>query len=367
MNKFLKILLSLFLLLIVSSCKDTKLPLPELSEGIRGELGIDKNINESTIDKYLNREDSVYFDMRMLVDDAEYENIGGDSYLSGIVKGFEVLPYPYICNVEGLPQEVGQGYKGNTLFSHIDDEYVANYKESYEIIEQYFPKDKYIFLMCGGGGYAGMMKNLLVYLGYDENKIYNVGGYWYYEGNNKIETVYYDDENPKYDFSLITYHDVDFNKLTKIRDSIIVNDNVNLSEVFTNIDTVVDLYKLINSKETVAVFVYLPNCSSCAKFLPIVKEFVDNNEIDMYSVSLRDIWYEDNPIKDKVSYTPSMFIFSKGKVLAYLDPGKDSDKQYYETTQGLSNWFNMYIDVNIIKSDLNLNLEDCDLACKIGD
>ena len=29
--------------------------------------------------------------------------------------------------------------------------------------------------MCGGGGYAGMTKKLLVSLGWDENKIYNVG------------------------------------------------------------------------------------------------------------------------------------------------------------------------------------------------
>ena len=28
--------------------------------------------------------------------------------------------------------------------------------------------------MCGGGGYAGMTKTMLVSLGWDENKIYNV-------------------------------------------------------------------------------------------------------------------------------------------------------------------------------------------------
>ena len=38
--------------------------------------------------------------------------------------------------------------------------------------------------MCGGGGYASMTKNLLISLGYDQNKIYNVGGYWWwYYGN----------------------------------------------------------------------------------------------------------------------------------------------------------------------------------------
>jgi hypothetical protein len=29
--------------------------------------------------------------------------------------------------------------------------YIANYVESVEILEYLFPKDKYIFLMCGAG------------------------------------------------------------------------------------------------------------------------------------------------------------------------------------------------------------------------
>ena len=59
-------------------------------------------------------------------------------------------------------------------FSLENNEYIPNYNESISIINSLFPKDKYIFLMCGGGGYASMTKNLLISLGYDQNKIYNV-------------------------------------------------------------------------------------------------------------------------------------------------------------------------------------------------
>ena len=76
--------------------KGNSLPNPTVTGGERGKLGIDKNINEETIDKYLDRDDSVYRDMRMLKDPGNYESIGGDSYLSGFVKGFEVVPYPYL-------------------------------------------------------------------------------------------------------------------------------------------------------------------------------------------------------------------------------------------------------------------------------
>ncbi|HOO67929.1 MAG TPA: hypothetical protein PLC53_01000, partial [Bacilli bacterium] len=160
-------------LIFSQSNKLATLPTPEITDGVRGTtFGIDKNINEETIDNYLNRSDSVYYDMRMLVDEADYESIGGDSYLSGIVKGFEVIPLPYVVNVTGLPEAVGETYSGETLFTLTDDgEYIANYEESMEFLEYYFPKDKNIFLMCGGGGYAGMMKTMLIALGWDENKI----------------------------------------------------------------------------------------------------------------------------------------------------------------------------------------------------
>ena len=198
--------------------KLAKLPSPEVSEGVRGSFGIDKNINEATIDNYLNRSDSVYIDMRMLKDPGNYEAIGGDSYLSGFVAGFEAVPYPLLVNVTDLPVEVGNTYTGNTLFTYTTDgEYIANYEESLEILEYFFPKDKYIFLMCGGGGYAGSMKNMLVALGWDENKIYNVGGYWYYEGKNNINVKKTNtDGSVSYDFWKATYHDIDFSNLHEV-------------------------------------------------------------------------------------------------------------------------------------------------------
>lgn len=193
------------------------LPKPELSEGIRGEqFGIDKNINETTLDQYLGRKDVVYRDMRMLKDPGNYEAIGGDSYLSGFVEGFEIVPLPYIINVSGLPEAVGETYNGKTLFTQdADGKIAANYLESIEILEDLFPKDKTIFLMCGGGGYAGMTKDLLVKLGWDANKIYNVGAYWSYDGEHNIEVKTTRNGKTVYDFWKVPYHDIDFAILTE--------------------------------------------------------------------------------------------------------------------------------------------------------
>lgn len=229
MKKYNIILVGIISLLIgglISYClfhtnaeKLGELPKPEVTGGERGMLGIDKNINEETIDNYLGRTDAVYRDMRMLKDPGNYEAIGGDSYLSGFVKGFEVVPYPYLAEVKGLPDAVGNSYTGKTLFKENEDgTYTANYEESINYLEYYFPKDKIIFLMCGGGGYAGMTKKLLVSLGWDENKIYDVGGYWFYNGKNNVTVKRTINGNTTYDFWKVTYHDIDFDSLTEVNE-----------------------------------------------------------------------------------------------------------------------------------------------------
>ena len=209
--------------LIFDNISVDKLPKAELSEGLRGEYGIDKNINETTIDNYLNRSDTVYRDVRMLVDSATWENKGGDRYLSGYVKGFEVIPSPYLAGftdayIEQKEKENVSGlYTGDTLFKLEEDgTYSPNYEESMDILEAIFPKDKNIFIMCGAGGYAGQVKDMLVSLGWDEEKVRNVGGYWYYEGDNAIEVKQEIDGEEYYDFSRVPYYNIDFDTLHKI-------------------------------------------------------------------------------------------------------------------------------------------------------
>lgn len=199
------------------SCSN-KLPKPEISNSALGkQFGLDANINMSSIDKYLDRNDVVYRDMRMLVDPIEYGMLdGGDKYLSGFIKGFEVIPLPYLKRVTPPPVEgIGNAYAGPTLFSEVDGKFKANYKESMDILNYIFPKDKSIFLMCGGAGYAGETKTMLISLGWDANKIYNVGGYWTYKGENKVTTKL---ANGNYDFSKVAYHDIDFSVLTPVED-----------------------------------------------------------------------------------------------------------------------------------------------------
>ena len=65
------------------------------------------------------------------------------------------------------------------------------YRESMMILEELFPRNKAIFLMCGGGGYAQMTKELLIFLGWEESKLYNIGANWTYTGDHALELIVY--------------------------------------------------------------------------------------------------------------------------------------------------------------------------------
>lgn len=201
MKRALCVLLSVLTLatvLSLAACQGGSGSLPPPETDASSEFGVDVNINMETIDQYLDREDVAYRDVRMLFDPADYAAIGGEADLSRTIRGFRVVPYPYIATLSALPVE--GAYAGDTLFTveWNGDGTIAsvreNYQESMLVLEDLFPRDKAIFLMCGGGGYAGMMKTLLLELGWDEGLLYNIGGNWTYTGENGLELIVYPED-----------------------------------------------------------------------------------------------------------------------------------------------------------------------------
>ena len=183
-------------------------------------FGVDKNINMETLDQYLGRDDVAYRDVRMLFDPADYAAIGGNADLASTVEGFRIVPYPYLATLSALP--VAGAYDGDTLFTLTWNEdgsiatATANYEESMLVLEDLFPKDKAIFLMCGGGGYAGMTKSLLIFLGWDPALLYNVGGNWSYQGDHGVELIQYSEDANGNDYFATwraNYAYIDFSRL----------------------------------------------------------------------------------------------------------------------------------------------------------
>ena len=53
--------------------------------------------------------------------------------------------------------------------------------------------------------------------GWDETKIYNTGGYWYYEGENNVIVKNDSHKKVTYDFWKVAYHDIDFEQLHEVK------------------------------------------------------------------------------------------------------------------------------------------------------
>ena len=201
-------------------------PLPVANPDPESMFGVDKNINIKNIDEWLGRDDVAYIDVRMLLDPGDFKKIGGDPVLSGTIEGFEVVPYPYIANLIGLPPEVAKTqYSGPTLFTLTWDKHGKietvkdNYRESKMIIDDLFPKDKAIFLLCGGGGYSSLMRSFLVKMGYDPKKIFVLGGFWTYRGSKTQHIKVSYGENNIYEYNAfhrLKYHMIKFDELHKI-------------------------------------------------------------------------------------------------------------------------------------------------------
>ncbi len=354
--------------LLLAGCAQTEkaLPAPEKESGIRGEqFGIDKNINEKTVDRYLGRTDTVYRDMRMLKDEADYEAIGGDSYLSGYVEGFEIVPYPYLCNVTGLPAEVGDSRQGDTLYTFSEGTYTANFEESDAILEYLFPKDKNIILMCGGGGYAGMMKNMLISLGWDENRIYNAGGFWYYEGTHAVSVKREENGTAYYDFHKVPYHYIEFGSLHRISDT----EQGTVPETDTPVSSIpaITADELNRKKEeggTFVLFVTLPGCTSCAAFAPVIGEYAAAGLADVFEIPLSVLKEADEALGKDVEYTPAVVIVKDGDVQAVLRADADADIPYYKNVRSLSEWFHEKIGTAIIDGEAEADIEDCEDACE---
>jgi len=108
-----------------------------------------------------------------------------------------------------------------------------------------------------------------------------------------------------------------------------------------------DFKTLEDNKESFAIFVYLPSCSTCAQFKPIIKQFIGINEMTFYTISLSLLKDIDNSITDHTKYAPTVLLYENGNVVSYLDTTKDEHIPYYETLEGFTEWFKTYCEIKV--------------------
>mgnify|MGYP006295185985 CR=1 FL=1 len=137
---------------------------PELPAPVESLSAADSPITMENLDQYMDRNDVQYVDVRELD-----EKLG-----SGYVHDFELLPF--FAFLEGR------------MVTRSDEEGQAWVLEAGEINENfaydnYFERDKAIFIFCAGGTRAGYVKGILDQQGFTA---YNLGGFKDYDGEHKV-------------------------------------------------------------------------------------------------------------------------------------------------------------------------------------
>ncbi len=119
------------------------------------------SINATNLFEYFGRDDVLYIDLRDYAD-----------YQKKHLRNFECIPYfAYVFD-----KAAGKDKAKIQLYGNSVAEPAATYKESDDMLEVLFPKDKTIFFMCQSGGRVAQLLSILNAKGYDMSKIYNVGG-----------------------------------------------------------------------------------------------------------------------------------------------------------------------------------------------
>lgn len=119
-----------------------------------------------------------------------------------------------------------------------------------------------------------------------------------------------------------------------------LEDNLYNQGVITEVDSS-KIEQLEQEEKNFAVFVYLPGCTSCAAFREVLDDFIVENKMEIYAISILDA--KETSINDTIEYAPSLILYNKGKVVSYLDSTSDKDKPALTTVDGLKTWLEKYI------------------------
>ncbi|MDO4978975.1 MAG: hypothetical protein Q4E47_02365 [Candidatus Saccharibacteria bacterium] len=105
-----------------------------------------------------------------------------------------------------------------------------------------------------------------------------------------------------------------------------------------------DFKAKLEAKESFALLVSLPRCTEeTAAFKTYVSGYENEKKIAILYMTSDTV--RNTMIMDTVKYFPSVILFNKGEIKAYLKFDKDSDTEYYKSQEAFGQWFEKYIEI----------------------
>jgi thiol-disulfide isomerase/thioredoxin len=104
-----------------------------------------------------------------------------------------------------------------------------------------------------------------------------------------------------------------------------------------------DLSNLINDKESFAIFIHQPFCSTSYEFNKILTKFAEENKISFYKMSFNEM--KKTVMYKNIKYYPSFAIYNNGKLIDFLEADSDEDLNRYKHMEEFKNWFSSYVQM----------------------
>ena len=137
---------------------------PELPAAVDSVAAADSPITMENLDEYMGRTDVQYVDVRDL----------DEKFASGYVHRFELVPLFQFLEGRRVVRSDADGQAWVVEAGEINENFPY---------DNYFQRDKAIFIFCAGGTRAGYVKGILDQQGFTT---YNLGGFKDYDGEYKV-------------------------------------------------------------------------------------------------------------------------------------------------------------------------------------
>ena len=101
-----------------------------------------------------------------------------------------------------------------------------------------------------------------------------------------------------------------------------------------------DFDALVSEQKSFIILSYLPGCT--AKILSFASKFAEAKQITIYYMDFSDL--KSTSLHEKVKYSPSVVIVSKGQILDFLKSDSNDDVEKYNDYDAFSAWLQGKID-----------------------
>ena len=141
---------------------------------------------------------------------------------------------------------------------------------------------------------------------------------------------------------VILNNKVEYGKKAFYLESDLYNTNDNYEEISLS-----KFKKLQSEEKSFVVFTYASFCPFKVPSDKIFNSVFKSNKMKLYAIGYDKL--KGDEITKKVSYAPSVMIFKKGKLVAYLNAESDEDYDRYQNKKAFKQWLAKYIYLSLEK------------------